>query len=231
MKKVVAIHQPNYAPWSGFFYKVAVSDVFVLLDCAQYSKNNYINRIRILERGAAKWMTAPVTASSTSMIKDVSSPDAAWPEKHLDRLKNAYRNAPAFKQVWPEVEAMYGTLDGGNISIANSALIRSLCRLLEIDTTILLESDMDIAPAARTERLVNIVSHVAVGGTYLSGEGGKKYQDETIFQNAGIEIRYSDYTAAPYPQDGPEFVAGLSILDLIFNIGVEETRRAVFLKR
>lgn len=230
MTKTIAIHQPNYVPWCGFFYKIAVSDVFVLLDCAQYSKNSYINRSRILEGGVAKWMTTPVSASLGSLIKDVPSPDGAWPEKHLARLKNAYKSAPAFKQVWQDVEAMYGQLDPGNIANANTALIRSVCAMLDIETTILLESDMELAPATGTERLVAIVGSLSDGGTYLSGAGGKKYQDETLFQDAGIDIRYSEFIGKPYAQNGAEFVAGLSILDSIFNIGVEETRNAIHLK-
>ena len=102
--------------------------------------------------------------------------------------------------------------------------------MLDIETTILLESDMELAPATGTERLVAIVGSLSDGGTYLSGAGGKKYQDETLFQDAGIDIRYSEFIGKPYAQNGAEFVAGLSILDSIFNIGVEETRNAIHLK-
>ncbi len=102
--------------------------------------------------------------------------------------------------------------------------------MLGIDTKIVLESDLDLAPTTGTERLVAIVGSLSEGGAYLSGAGGKKYQDEALFQDAGIDIRYSNFTSEPYPQNSPEFVPGLSILDLIFNIGVEETRNAIHLK-
>ena len=125
---------------------------------------------------------------------------------------------------------MYGELDSENISKANTSLIRSLCRMLDIDTTIILESDLKLEPATGSERLVAIVTRLTEGGTYFSGVGGKKYQDEKLFEDAGIGIRYSDFTANPYPQNGPEFIAGLSILDSIFNIGIDETRNAIHMK-
>ena len=64
---------------------------------------------------------------------------------------------------------------------------------------------------------------------YLSGSGGKNYLDQGQFQQAGIELKYTEYQPQPYPQLWGEFVPGLSVLDLLFNCGPEETKKSIIL--
>ena len=72
----IAIHQPNYIPWIGYFSKIKSSDHFVFLDDAQYSKNNYINRVKVLSpSGFGKWITIPVSYQYTDLIREVVAVD------------------------------------------------------------------------------------------------------------------------------------------------------------
>ena len=79
---IVAIHQPNYAPWLGYFAKMARADVFVFLDDVQYTKNSYINRVQIDAGGTARWLTVPVSFSFRDPINRVRAANENWPRAH-----------------------------------------------------------------------------------------------------------------------------------------------------
>ena len=59
----IAIHQPNYLPWLGYFYKIACVDIFILLDNVQYERNGYINRCQIKTPRGLFWLTLPIKKS------------------------------------------------------------------------------------------------------------------------------------------------------------------------
>lgn len=222
---IVAIHQPNYLPWLGYFRKIAAADVFVFLDDVQFSKGSYTNRVRILVDGQPRWLTVPVSFTFGDSINRVHCGDPQWVAGHLDRLRAAYRGAPAFKAAWPAVAAIYEGLSGNDLASINIAMITELTRPLGLETRFLRSSELEVSDARSDDRLVALVAALAPGGTYLSGKGGAGYQDPAKYAQAGLELRYSEYAAEPYPQHcgGVEFVAGLSVLDAVFNLGWERT--------
>src|SRR3546814_3690829 len=90
---IVAIHQPNYLPWLGYFHKIARADVFVFLDDVQFSKNGYTNRVRILGDGAARWLTIPAAVHLGDPIGAVrpARPDWCRSEEHTSELQSLMR--------------------------------------------------------------------------------------------------------------------------------------------
>ncbi|MFQ5915470.1 MAG: WbqC family protein, partial [Nitrospinota bacterium] len=80
---IVAIHQPNYFPWLGYFYKIAMADVFVFLDDAQFSKNSLINRNRIAGSNGVQWLTVPVHHRIRQAINETRFGYPNWGKKHL----------------------------------------------------------------------------------------------------------------------------------------------------
>jgi len=82
---IVSIHQPNYFPWLGYFYKIVNSDVFVFLDNVQFSKNSYINRVQIYGKDEkVRWLTVPVSVHLGQLIEEVHPSSIDWRSKHLD---------------------------------------------------------------------------------------------------------------------------------------------------
>ena len=100
---IVAVHQPNYAPWLGYFYKMAHCDIFVFLDAAQYSRGSYTNRVRIGRIGKAVWLTQPINRDFGATICDTRFSEDDWPNRHLDTLRGSYRQAAAFDETWPMI--------------------------------------------------------------------------------------------------------------------------------
>ena len=129
---IVAIHQPNYAPWLGYFYKIAAADIFVFLDDVQFSKGSYINRVQIRGGKGARWLTQPVTVSLGMSIKEVVVAKPDWRGAHLDSLHGAYRTADAFKSVWPDIEAIYAECPGGSLAAMNRKIIEALASRLGV---------------------------------------------------------------------------------------------------
>lgn len=220
---IVAIHQPNYLPWLGYFFKAARADVFVFLDDAQYTKNSYINRVEVLDSGKRRWLTVPVKVHLGDAIDAVRPANDDWPGRHVDTLRNAYRGAKhaAATLGWltPLLAAVPPSAD---LATINQGLIRGVAELLGVRCRFVSASALSVSKDLRREdRLIALVQAVAPDAEYLSGSGGAGYQDESKFAAAGIRLRYSSFQHPTYLQQSPTFESGLSILDILFHGGVD----------
>lgn len=214
----IAIHQPNFLPWPGYFAKLDQADLFVLLDDAQFSKNNIINRVRIMGREAPQWLTLPVSASLGQTIAETIPARADWAAAALSKLRNTYARAAHFKTVWPVVDSWFAAAPAGDLASINVHFISAIAAHLGIATPLERASALGIAGTADA-RLVAIVQRLAPGGTYLSGRGATAYQDPAKFAAAGLSLDFYRFAAKPYDQGGTPFQAGLSVLDPLFHLG------------
>lgn len=215
----VAIHQPNYAPWLGYFHKMKMADLFVFLDDVQFSKGSYTNRVQVLGSAGARWLTQPVSVSLGTAICDVQLSNSDWTRAHLRALEGAYRKSRAFMEVWPDVEEMYGSLSQASLAAVNEALIACLADKLAIEVRTVRSSQIDTGSLMGDDRLIAIAGHLAPSGTYVSGKGGASYQDPKKFAAAGLTIEYTNFDHPDYDQGRRKFVPGLSVLDAIFHMG------------
>jgi hypothetical protein len=230
---VVACHQPNFLPWLGFFAKIARSDVFFLLDDVQFTqganRHNWTSRVRIAAANGPVWLSLPVRRSGEGrqLILDLKTDETnRWRPKMLRTLDESYRKAPHAADCLPLVVEILGRHQG-SICETNIELIHAICRMLGLETMLIRSSSHPVEGAA-TERLVNLARSVD-GTTYLSGDGADDYQLVEEFDAAGIQLRKLGFRVQPYPQRrGPEFIPGLSIIDSLCNVGIEQTRE--FLK-
>jgi len=225
---VIAIHQPNYLPWLGYFHKVARADVFVFLETVQFSKGSVTNRVRIRRGGEPVWLTQKVRQALGQPITTLSFVEADWPRRHLDALHGAYRDAPKFRAVFPVLESLMLGAPTDTLSAANRHLIEGLAHLLGLKTIFVQDSALGVDPSPADDRLVTLVDVVAPGAAYLSGKGGASYQVPAKFTQAGIELRYSRFEQTAYEQPGAAtFVPGLSVVDALFSVGIDATRALV----
>src|SRR5215475_5075930 len=104
----LAIHQPHYLPWLGYFAKWAAADLFVFLDTVQYEKNGWQNRNRIKTREGARWLTVPVRARLGTPIREVLIDSSQpWRDRHFAALESAYGGAPGWGRHHDELHALY----------------------------------------------------------------------------------------------------------------------------
>lgn len=222
----VAIHQPCYIPYLGFFYKLWKADVFVFLDDAQYTNNGWIdyNNIKV-SSGASCRLRIPIRKNFGQRILDTSiNNNVSWKEKHLETIRCNYVRAPFFKQVFSD----YGDIvnsERENLADLNESLILMLTDRLGWNMRFLKSSKLEVH-GKKQDRVIDIVS--SIGGTrYISGIGAKAYQNESAFIQKGIQLEYAGIPAVSYPQLWGDFVPNLSIIDACMNIGYEGTARMI----
>jgi GNAT superfamily N-acetyltransferase len=218
---VVAIHQPNFAPWGGFFAKVAKCDVFVLLDDVQMPRGrSWVHRSRIQVRGEPHWLSVPCIRSSDTLINEVRLADEPWPAKHLKTLDANYGRAPFFDDVMSLISPLYQNT-GEWLADFNISLISAVADHLGLAPAWIRSSEIS-ARGTGQERIISLVTSLG-GRAYLSGPGAEAYQTAEAFEQAGVDLIVKRYEPVPYAQSQPGFVPGLSVLDALFHCGRDTT--------
>lgn len=216
----VAISQSNYLPWKGYFHQIARVDVFVLYDCAQYTRRDWRNRNKIMTPQGPQWITVPVLTKGEflSPIEQIEVEDHRWVGKHLGAIKANYARAPFFKEVFPLLEREYAALtDVRRLSEVNERLLRFVTQYLAIETKIMRSGDFQLREG-KSERLLGICQDLGAD-CYLSGPAAKDYLDLGLFQDAGIAVEWMSYQYQPYAQLGPAFDHFVSVIDLLMAEG------------
>lgn len=215
----VAIHQPNYLPWIGFFDKLDQVDKFVLLDKADHSKSEFINRNKIKTPQGSFTLTVPIKNKGIP-IKEIQIADNSnWQASHWKTIEAFYKKCPFWNDYKDGFEQIYQKKWKKLVSL-NIALIEHINALLSITTELLLESDFQIDFGSGNTRNVNITSHLN-SDVYLSGTGARVYNDIDEFNAHNITLVYQDFIHPEYPQRWGDFQHNLSIIDMLFNCGPE----------
>jgi len=218
-RKIVAIHQPNYFPWLGYFYKIYQSDLFVILDDVQYSNEGMHNYTYIKTANGSFRLKYPVKQSLGDRIKEVSPKDGlGWKEKHLQIIESNYHNAAFFITVFNDYKDII-TSDYSDIVDLNTALIEFFADRLGIKTQYVRSSDLDIN-LTRTEKIIAICKSLGAD-VYYSGTGAQAYQKDEDFMAAGVELRYSVFRPFQYPQLWEGFQSNVTALDYFMNCGYD----------
>lgn len=224
----VAIHQPNFLPWIGYFNKIKSVDLFVFFDDVQFERGKtYTSRTKIIIQGQECWLTIPViNKSSLVLIKDIEvASDFTWKTKHLKTITNNYSKTRYFDEVFPIINKVYSNKSLYLIDY-NVPLITDISAYLGVLTKFRFSSEVLGADSNGSDRILNILKSLNAS-VYLSGsgEGSKRYINESEFENKGVVLKWQHYEAKPYLQSGlKSFIGNLSIIDLLFNCGKEAVK-------
>lgn len=216
-----AIHQPQFLPWLGYLHKIGSVDVFVFLDNVQFKKNEFQNRNRIRIENRPGWITVPVSFKFGDTLRATAiADDPKWRRKMCSTIEQNYGRAPYFKKYGPELIELLGR-EWDNLADLNQAATEWLAGCFEINTRMLVCSEMPDFSPDPTQRLIDICRHVEAD-TYLSGAGGRDYLNEASFEKAGIKLEFQNFLHPVYPQcynESSVFIAHLSSIDALFNCG------------
>jgi len=219
---IVAIHQPNYIPWLGYFYKMAKCDYFVYLDSVQYPRGqSFAARNRIKTPTGPIFLTIPISVPHGHQGKisylDVEFADLKWKAKHLRTIQLNYKRAPFFEEIF---ELYRSQLEHHHQFVElNIGLIETFAEYLEIRSKRVRLSNILKTTRKKNELIIDICKKIGAE-TYLSGTGGgKEYNDENLLNQHGIKLVYNDFKHPVYPQLWGDFIPNLSIIDLLFNCG------------
>jgi len=213
----LAILQPSYIPWIGYFEQIVNVDIFVFYDDVQYTKNDWRNRNKIKTLDGSSWLSIPIKSSTSKKINEVLIDDTKnWQTKHLKSLKQYYSKSKYFEDIYPLLEKNINS-DINSISTLSIDIIKDIVKYLKIDTKFYLSSDLDIG-GDKNNRLINICKHFNAS-SYYTGLAAKDYIDEELFKKNNIELVYQEYKHPSYEQLHGDFLPYLSIIDLLFNHG------------
>ncbi len=218
----VAILQPGYLPWLGFFDLMYKADCFVIFDDVQYTIRDWRNRNRIKTPDGVLTLTVPVNSRGVrnKLIKDVEIDNTIqWQKKHLKSLSGFYKKSNHFEEIAEIVETVLNRKYTFLIDL-DMAFIFKVREFLDLDTMIIFSSEIP-STGRRDDKLLSICKSLNAT-TYLSGNAAKNYLRESIFHSENINVQWHDYNHPYYNQLWLEkhgFISHLSIVDLLFNHG------------
>ena len=219
--------QPSYLPWIGYFEQIHKSDVFVLLDELQYQKYSWRHRNKIKSNNGWAWLIVPVTGDVMGQpIRDIRIDNSRnWRKKHWQTLRHVYGKTPWFPKYKTGLETIYQK-EWERLSDLNIAITRELCRLLGIDTKLVVSSELELESKFQhalpdgnaTDRIVFYCKELGADVLY-EGYAGQDYIDESKFRAESIRVEYQEYDHPVYPQSDDTFISHLSVVDLLFSQG------------
>ena len=210
---IVAAHQPNFAPYMGFFYKMHVCDIFALSDTVQYSRSGYHNYNFICEKGQNKKLTVPVGQHSGS-LRTVTL--ANWEhnrKKIIKRISQNYSKTKYYDLIFPWLEDIL-ICDYRTLIELNIELIRSIHNLMGFNCEIVLESDLGVSNEKSSTMQIVEVCKKTNSSVYLSGTGAIEYLNPQELENNGIRLLWSNYEPLDY-----DSVENASVIDYLFKCG------------
>lgn len=216
----VTMHQPEHAPWLGFFHKMAQADRYVVMDMFQYRHQYFQNRNRILGVQGPIWLNVPVLKGCHryGLIRDVRIDNSRdWRKTYWGSIHYHYHRHPHYARY---AEALHAIVHAPWEFLVdfNLTLIHFFREALAIDTPLVLASSLGVT-GARGETILDLARRLGAH-TYLSGPSGRDYLDERPFAEAGVAVEYHAFTPPRYAQHRRTgFTPGLSTLDLLMNCG------------
>jgi WbqC-like protein family len=219
----VALMQPTFLPWAGYFALIDASDVFVFLDDFQFRRRSWHHRNRLFAApGEAAWLTVPAAHTGSDKRASINevAPVLDWGFRKTFRgmVQQAYSRSDHLQELMPPLNRWIEA-DWASLADLNIAFIELALRLLGIQTGTLRSSEMG-STGHRSARLADLLSRLGAR-RYLAAAGSREYMTEDgVFPLTEIETYFQDYQPAPYPQVGTDrFVPYLSVLDLLLQVG------------
>lgn len=220
----LAIMQPYFLPYIGYFQLIAAVDIFIVYDNIKYTKKGWINRNRILLNGKDAVFSLPLKRDSDYL--DVCERELAPdfnPEKLLNQFKSAYQRAPYFGQTLPLLEQIIRHEDPNLFRFLHNSIVK-VREYLGIETEIRVSSEIAIDHDLTGQNKVLGLCEAVGAATYVNAIGGMELYSKDVFRERGIELKFIKSRPFDYPQLGNEFVPWLSIVDVLMFNSVREVQ-------
>ena len=216
---MIAIMQPTFLPWIGYFDLIDQVDNFIFLDDVQFSKQSWQQRNRVATVQGLDWITVPVINGRLNrLIIDVMIGDNL--KKIQNKIENSYSNHPHFDSYWPEIKKTLAQRNAGDsLPKLNIDLIKIISSMLGVDANFSNSSETGTSDD-RIDRLIDIIKHYN-SDEYISPIGAFNYLSNSYnsFSKENIEVKFQNYNHPKYKLAGFPFHEGASVIDLIFTHG------------
>jgi hypothetical protein len=214
----VAIMQPYFMPYIGYFQLIQTVDKYVVYDNIQYTKKGWINRNRILKNGTDTYVTIPLEKNSDYLNICERSVSANFNrKKFLDQITEAYRNAPYFTNTSELIKQAVNNNQNNLFDLIYNS-INIICSYLEIKTEMIPSSQIEIDHSLKGKDKVIQICKTLGADIYINAIGGVNLYDKNEFAEHGIDLQFLQTKSAEYEQFHNHFIPNLSIIDvMMFN--------------
>ncbi len=217
---IVSIMQPAYLPWLGYFHRLSLSDVHIILDSVPASKGDYFNRNRIRTANGWIWLTVPMHGNNDRMTQPIfelkANPLQRWAHKHWRSIENSYGRSPYFERYAPAIADVLSN-PPESIEELCTRLLPVLLNAFDIHPQFVYSRDLDVA-ATKSDLVLQLCRRTEAD-TYVSGPFGRDYLDLAAFARERIAVRFHDYRHPSYTQAFAGFEPYMAAIDLLFNHG------------
>lgn len=225
----IAIMQPYFLPYIGYFQLINAVDKFVVYDNIQFTKKGWINRNRILVNGKDEYFTLPLKRDSDYLNIDQRKLAETFPAERIKMLRKihaSYHKAPYFKTIFPLIEFIFNTQDDNLFSFIFHSL-KSVCDHLEMKTEFIISSTVSIDHSLRSEEKVIAISKALNADRYINPVGGQELYSKENFRQKDIELNFIKSAPVNYRQFANEFIPWLSVIDVMMFNPPEKLRQYI----
>jgi len=225
----VAIMQPYFFPYIGYYALFHAADVLILFDTPQFDRKGWMHRNRILKPGRSDWQyfnAGTIKANRFESIKNIRlKEDKLWKQKIISQLEHYKKVAPFFHQTIKLVNETLNQPCTRLVDLSRSSLV-NVCRYIQLNKQILTYSELDLNIPANTqpgEWALRICKALNIK-EYINPPGGKEIFNPNLWQEKGIRLRYLEHDLPVYNQRNGDFIPGLSMIDILMFNSPNETR-------
>jgi WbqC-like protein family len=223
----LAVMQPYFFPYVGYFQLIAAVDVFAVYDNIQYTKRGWINRNRILRDGEAVKLSLPLKKASDFLdVRDRELAADFRRDKMLNQIRGAYELAPFFGNTFALIEDIVRYGENNLFGYLHHS-IGKICAYLGLAADIRISSQIDIDHGLRGQDKVLALCRALGAGTYVNAIGGTELYSRAAFAAEDVELKFIRSKPFEYAQFGRSFVASLSIIDVLMFNPLEAVRERV----
>jgi hypothetical protein len=226
----LVISQPMFLPWRGMFEQIKLCSQFVFYDDVQLPLGGgrgrgFSTRVQIKTARGIDWLSLPVmrAGKGRQLINEACFAHVEWKKAHLSKILQAYKTAPYFDSVYESMLIPIYAIETENLAEFCIQSMKMLWTQLGFSPEVYLSSALNVPDdIGASERVLEICKRLGAD-EYVSGLGAMKYIDYAIFEEANVRVNYMNYLVEPYPQLHGDFTPYVSIIDMLFCVGVEST--------
>ena len=209
----LAIMQPYFLPYIGYFQLINAVDTFVLYDDVNFINKGYINRNSILLNNKAHLFTLElIGASQNKLINQIAIGDNK--NKILKTLEHSYKKAPFFKDSFEIIEKIFLNNETNIARFIGDSLV-NICNYLEIKTKIIYSSDIEKNNNLKGQAKILEICKILNAKKYINPIGGLELYNKSDFEKEALNLNFIKTKPITYKQFNNDFVANLSIIDIM----------------
>ena len=214
----IAVMQPYFFPYIGYFQLINAVDKFIIYDDVNYINRGWVNRNNILINGVATLIQIPLSgASQNKLINQVEIlKEAKWKTKLLRTIEQNYKKAPHFTYVFDWLQNLFNK-EYSNISQFNVDSIKAVCTYLGLNTQIIESSSYYHNEHLKGQNRILDICAKENANHYINPIGGTNLYDNELFNEKGIVLNFIKPSIVPYEQRVATFIPFLSIIDVLMN--------------